>query len=116
MPIVWESSGRGEIPARPGSEPGDRDALVPVHVAHVDALAACLVDGIAREAPGEPPEGDTGLQPRQRRADAVMDSLAESQLRRDVAADVEAVGVGILALVAVGGPAHQGEAIPRRAA
>src|SRR4029453_8639087 len=114
MPIVWESSGRGEIPARPGSEPGDRDTLVPVHVAHMDALAACLVDGIAREAPGELLEGDTGLQPRERRADAVVDSLAESELRRDVAADVEAVGIRVLALIAVGGPEQQEDAIPRR--
>src|SRR4029453_12216265 len=92
----------------------DGDAVVPVYVAHVDAAAGSLVDGVAREAPGEFLERDPGLQARERGADAIVDALSESQLRRDVAPDVEPVGVGVLPLVPVGGAEQEQDAIPRR--
>src|SRR5262249_11166522 len=97
-----------------GSEPRDGDALVPVHVAHVDAPAARLVDGIAGEALRELLQGDPRLQAGERRPDAVVDALAEPQLRRDVAADVEAVRSRVLALVSVRGAEQEQDAIPGR--
>src|SRR5262245_44969814 len=97
-----------------GSEPRDGDALVPVHVAHVDAPAARLVDRIAGEALRELLQGDPRLQAGERRPDAVVYPLTESQLRRNVAADVEAVRIRVLALVAVRGAEQEQDAIPRR--
>ena len=50
--------------------------------------------GAGRESGEQRAERDPGLQPGQRRAEAVVDAVAEGQVRRVGAGDVERVGVG----------------------
>ena len=64
--------------------------------------ALALVDLVAREAAGELLEADPAFEPGERRAEAEVQAVTEAE--RDVrgALDVEAIGIVVLALVAVG--------------
>src|SRR5439155_14670130 len=92
----------------------ERDAREAVHVAHVHPAASGLVDGVPREALPELLEGDARLQARERGAEAVVHALAEAEGLRDLPVDVEAVGVAVLALVAIGGANEEEHACPLR--
>src|SRR5262249_52563005 len=101
-PLPREAWSPGEAGGRPSSQ-GERNALVSVYVAHVDAHAATLVHLEAREAERELLQGNPTLEPCQRRAEAEMDSLAEAESDRDPAPDLEAVRRLEFALVAIRG-------------
>ena len=77
------------------------DAREAVHVAHVDAAGVRLVDLVAREAARELLEPDPALEAGEGGAEAEVQAVTEAE--RDVrrSADVEAIGVVVLALVAV---------------
>src|SRR5262245_7336257 len=87
-----------------------RYPLVPVHIAHVDALGARLIDDVVGEAAAELFERDPGFETGERGAEAEVDSLAKAQGDGNVARDVETVGIGKLALVAVGGGGEEQDA------
>ena len=80
----------------------------------VGALEAGLVDLVAREAVADLLEHDARLEPRQRLADADVVAVAEVDLALGRARDVEALGVGELALVAAGGARDERDARARR--
>src|SRR5262249_16199950 len=81
------------------------------HVAHVDALAARLVDDVAGKALRELLEPDPRLEPREPRAEAEVDTLAEADVVGGRTVDVEAVRIRKAALAAVRGGDGEEDAI-----
>ena len=59
-------------------------------------------------------ERDAALEPGERGAEAEVDAVAEREVLADLAVDVEAVGVGVAALVTVGGADEEQHRAARR--
>src|SRR5207248_2341451 len=83
----------------------------PLPAAH--SRRTCLHRVVVVDPPRREPlehlfERDPAFEPRERRAQAEVDAIAESAVPVDLAAYVEAVRVGELALVAVGGAVENG--------
>ena len=66
-----------------------------------------LVDVPLREAGERLLDHDLGFEPGQARAEAEVDAVAERHVAVEGALDVEAVGIGVLALVAAGAAGEQ---------
>ena len=108
MPIVVATS-------RPRSaRRRDRQALPAANRrgARLDGVLA--IDLPERETLQHLVECDAALEPRERRAEAEVDAVAEGEVMIDLAVDVEAVGIGEFALVAIRRAVEQQHGAARR--
>src|SRR5215468_3355232 len=95
---------RGDRSQRPVPAPSRRDRhhLEAAHVRLVRALETRLVHLVVGEAVADLLEHDARFEPRERLPDADVVAVAEVDLARRAARDVEALRIGELALVAAG--------------